>query len=92
MTGIKCCIKKDIKETLRTGKVILFALLALGNVGQKKIKKGKDFSRLERLRAINWEKTAPEWQGNVVLASKISGTRASVKYLSDELIKTIRGE
>ncbi|MCR5227858.1 MAG: hypothetical protein K6E27_11650 [Eubacterium sp.] len=30
MMGIKCCIKKDIKETLRTGKVILFALLALG--------------------------------------------------------------
>ena len=30
MTGIKCCIKKDIKETLRTGKVLLFTLLALG--------------------------------------------------------------
>lgn len=68
------------------------ALLALGNVGHELLKKGKDFSRLERLRAINWEKTAPEWQGNVVLASKISGTRASVKYLSDELINTVRGE
>ena len=30
MNGIICCIKKDIKEVLRTGKVILFALLALG--------------------------------------------------------------
>jgi len=30
MNGIKCCIKKDIKETLRTGKAILFAALALG--------------------------------------------------------------
>ncbi|SEQ00313.1 hypothetical protein SAMN02910369_01020 [Lachnospiraceae bacterium NE2001] len=30
MTGIKCCIKKDIKEVLRTGKLILFASLALG--------------------------------------------------------------
>ena len=30
MNGMICCIKKDIKEVLRTGKVILFALLALG--------------------------------------------------------------
>lgn len=30
MTGIKCCIKKDIKEVLRTGKLILFFALSLG--------------------------------------------------------------
>jgi hypothetical protein len=28
--GIKCCIKKDLKETVRTGKLILFFALALG--------------------------------------------------------------
>ena len=30
MTGLKCCLKKDIKEVLRTGKVILFAAMVLG--------------------------------------------------------------
>ena len=30
MTGIKCCISKDIKEVLRTGKLILFLSLSVG--------------------------------------------------------------
>ncbi len=30
MTNIKCCILKDIKEVLRTGKVALFLILAFG--------------------------------------------------------------
>lgn len=30
MKGIKCCIKKDIREVLRTGKLILFILMAVG--------------------------------------------------------------
>ncbi len=29
-TGLKCCILKDIKEVLRTGKLLIFGLLALG--------------------------------------------------------------
>ena len=28
--GLKCCIKKDIKEVVRTGKLLLFFLLAMG--------------------------------------------------------------
>ena len=30
MEGIKCCAIKDIKETLRTGKLVLFFALAFG--------------------------------------------------------------
>ena len=63
------------------------ALLALGNLGNYMFKKYNGWEGLERLSYVDWTKSNNLWRGQVVIDNKISGTRASTKFLSDTLIR-----
>ena len=67
------------------------ALIALGRAGNQIRKEYGGFERLERLSLVNWSKENSLWVGHVVIQGRISGSRSSTQYLTDELIKVLRG-
>lgn len=65
------------------------ALLALGNLGCYLYSKYHSWDKCNNLLRVDWHKAHPLWDGTVVVGNKISGNRASVKYLSDKLIEIV---
>lgn len=67
------------------------ALIALGRAGNYLMKEYGDFDRMERLCNVDWSKENGLWIGHVVIQERISGSRSSTQYLTNELIKVLRG-
>jgi DNA sulfur modification protein DndB len=69
------------------------ALIALGTAGNRLIRKQRELDHdLRNLCKIDWNKSNPLWQGNVVIGNNITGTRSSTAFLVEEISKVLEAD